>query len=81
MIDRFELELLLVEQICDRGAEELVALFQQLTGKELNIIFDDDWEEISGSPEALTIANPVELKKALEFLLDVLAEVEIPVED
>ncbi len=73
-VDRFALELLLVEQVCKAGVEDLTALYQQLTGHELTIITEDGWEEITGSSEALTVANKAELKKAMDFLLEVLAE-------
>lgn len=74
IVDRFGLELMLVEIICNSGVEDLVALYQELTGHELTIDAEDEWEEISGATEALTVANKSSLRDSLEFLLEVLME-------
>jgi hypothetical protein len=37
MIDRTDLQLMLLEQICEMGTDELIELFQQITGNELEI--------------------------------------------
>ena len=81
MIDRTDLQLMLVEQLFDLGTDELIELFNQITGHEMEI-YDDETEEMIGSLETLEISNPPGLKKLLGFLLYALGErVEIPVED
>lgn len=81
MIDRTDLQLMLVEQLFELGTDDLIDLFQRITGEELEI-FNDETEEMIGSVETLEIADPPQLKKLLGFLLYALGErIEIPVED
>lgn len=37
MIDRTDLQLMLVEQLCEMDTDNLIDLFQQLTGHEMEI--------------------------------------------
>lgn len=79
MIDRTDLQLMLVEQLCEMDTDNLIDLFQQLTGHEMEIY---NTEQIIGSLEAIEIGDPPHLKKLLGFLLYDLGErVEIPVDD
>ncbi len=81
MIDRTDLQLMLVEQLFEMDTDSLIDLFQQLTGHEMEI-YNDKTEQMFGSLETLEIADPAQLKKLLGFLLYALGErVEIPVED
>ena len=79
MIDRTDLQLMLLEQICEMGTDELIELFQQITGNELEI-YSDETEKMIGSVETLDIADAPQLKKMLGFFLFALGErVELPV--
>ena len=79
MIDRTDLQLMLLEQICEMGTDELIELFQQITGNELEI-YSDETEKMIGSVEILDIADAPQLKKMLGFFLYALGErVELPV--
>ncbi len=81
MIDRTDLQLMLLEQICEMETDELIVLFQQITGNEMRI-FNEETEEMIGAVETLDIADPPQLKKMLGFFLYALGErVEIPVAD
>jgi len=81
MIDRTDLQLMLVEQIFELDTEILIELFRQVTGHDLKI-YDHETEVIIGSLEMLHVADPPHLKKLLGFLLYALGErVEIPVTD
>lgn len=81
MIDRTDLQLMLVEQIVELDTDSLIDLFQQLTGEEMEIC-NDVTEQMIGSVETLNIEDPAQLKKLLGFLLYALGErAEIPVED
>lgn len=79
MIDRTDLQLMLLEQICEMGTDELIELFQQITGNVMKI-FNEETEDMIGSVEMLDIADAPQLKKMLGFFLYALGErVEIPV--
>lgn len=79
MIDRTDLQLMLLEQICEMGTDELIVLFQQITGNEIKI-FNEETEEMIGAVETLDIADAPQLKKMLGFFLYALGErVEMPV--
>lgn len=81
MIDRTDLQLMLVEEIFEQDTDTLIDLFQQLTGHDLEI-YNDETEQMVGSLETIDIADPAQLKKLLGFLLYALGErVEIPVEE
>ena len=81
MIDRTDLQLMLVEEIFEMGTDELIELFQQRTGHELEF-FDEEMDEMTGSLETLEITDPPQLKKLLGFLIYALGErIEIPVAD
>lgn len=73
MIDRTDLQLMLIEEICEMGTEELIEVFGQLTGNELEI-YNDETESIIGSVEILDVSDPPQLKKMLGFFLYVLGE-------
>jgi len=80
MIDRTDLQLMLVEKLFEMDTDSLIDLFQQLTGEEMEIC-NDTTEQMIGSVETLNIADPPQLKKLLGFLLYALGErVEMPVE-
>lgn len=82
MIDRTDLQLMLLEQICDMETEELIELFQHLTGEELEICVYEKPEEMIGSIETLDLSDAPRLKNMLCFLLYALGErVEMPVAD
>lgn len=79
MIDRTDLQLMLMEQICEMGTDELIVLFQQITGNEMKI-FNEETEEMIGAVETLNIVDAPPLKKMLGFFLYALGErIEIPV--
>jgi len=79
MIDRTDLQLMLLEQICEMGTDELIVLFQQITGNEMEV-YNEETEEMIGSVETLVIADVPQLKKMLGFFLYALGErIEIPV--
>lgn len=79
MIDRTDLQLMLLEQIFEMGTDELIELFQHMTGNELEI-YNEETEAMIGSVETLNIADPPQLKKMLGFFLYALGErVEMPV--
>lgn len=81
MIDRTDLQLMLLEQICEMGTDELIELFQQITGNDMTI-YNEQTEEMIGPVETLNIADPPQLKKMLGFFLYALGErVEMPVAD
>jgi len=81
MIDRTDLQLMLIEEICEMETGELIELFQQITGHEMEI-YNHETEKMIGSVETLDIADPPQLKKMLGFFLYALGErVEIPVAD
>ena len=81
MIDRTDLQLMLVEEIFEMGTDELIELFQQRTGQELEF-FDEETDDMIGSLETLDIADPPQLKKLLGFLIYALGErIKIPVAD
>lgn len=81
MIDRTDLQLMLLEQLFEMGTDELIELFQHITGNEMEI-YNVENEKMIGSVETLDIADPPQLKKMLGFFLYALGErVEIPVED
>jgi len=81
MIDRTDLQLMLLEQICEMGTDELIDVFQHITGNEMEI-YNDETEKMIGSIETLAIADPPQLKKMLGFFLYALGErIEIPVAD
>ncbi len=81
MIDRIDLQLMLVEQLFEMGTDDLIDWFQRITGEEMEI-YNDDTEQMIGSVETLNIEDPAQLKKLLGFLLYALGErVEVPVED
>jgi len=80
MIDRTDLQLMLVEKLFEMGTDELIDWFQRITGEEMEIC-NDVTEQMIGSVETLNIADPPQLKKLLGFLLYALGErVEMPVE-
>lgn len=82
MIDRTDLQLMLLEQICEMGTDELIVLFQHLTGEELAICVYEKPEEMIGSIETLDLSDAPRLKNMLGFLLYALGErVEMPVAD
>lgn len=79
MIDRTDLQLMLLEQISEMGTDELIVLFQQITGNEMTI-YNEETEDMIGSVETLDIADPPQLKKMLGFFLFALGErVEMPI--
>ena len=81
MIDRTDLQLMLLEEICEMETEELIELFQHIIGNEMEI-YDAETEKMIGSVETLDIADPPQLKKMLGFFLYALGErVKIPVSD
>ena len=81
MIDRTDLQLMLIEEICEMETGELIELFQQITGHEMEI-YNHETEKMIGSVETLDIADPPQLKTMLGFFLYALGErVEIPVAD
>jgi len=80
MIDRTDLQLMLLEQICDKETDELIELFQQLTGEELEIWVYEKPELMIGSIETLDLSDAPRLKNMLGFFLYALGErVEMPV--
>ena len=81
MIDRTDLQLMLVEQLFEMGTDDLIDWFQRITGEEMEIC-NETTEQMIGSVETLNLSDPPQLKKMLGFLLYALGErVEIPVED
>lgn len=81
MIDRTDLQLMLLEEICEMETEELIELFQQITRNEMEI-YNVETEKMIGSVKTLEIADPPQLKKMLGFFLYALGErVEMPVPD
>lgn len=81
MIDRTDLQLMLLENVFEMGTDELIDLFEQITGNEMKIV-DLETEEMLGSVESLEISDPRQLKRMLGFFLYVLGErVKMPVED
>ncbi len=81
MIDRIDLQLMLLEQLCEMETEEMIELFQHITGNEMEI-YNHETEKMIGSVETLDITDPPQLKKMLGFFLYALGErVEIPVSD
>jgi preprotein translocase subunit Sec63 len=79
MIDRTDLQLMLLEQICEMGTDELIELFQQITGNEMEV-YNEETEAMMGSVETLDIADAPQLKKMLGFFLYALGErVEMPI--
>ena len=79
MLDRTDLQLMLLEQLSDMDTDNLIEVFQQMTGHDLEHNAND---QINGSLETIEIADPVNLRKMLGFLLYALGErVEIPIED
>ena len=81
MIDRTDLQLMLVEKLFEMGTDELIDWFQRITGEEMEIC-NDVTEQMIGSVETLSIEDPPQLKKMLGFLIYALGErVEMPVED
>ena len=73
MIDRTDLQLMLVEEIFEMDTETLIDLFKQMTGHDLTIC-NDESEQMNGSLETLDISDPPQLRKLLGFLLDALRE-------
>ena len=81
MIDRTDLQMMLVEQLFEMGTDELMELFKQFTGHDLEF-YNEETDQMIGSLETLEIADPPHLKKLLGFLLYALGErIEIPVEE
>ena len=81
MIDRTDLQLMLLEEIFEMGTDELIELFQHITGNEMEI-YNEETEKMIGSVETLDIADPPQLKKILGFFLYALGErIEMPVND
>lgn len=81
MIDRTDLQLMLVEELFEMDTENLIELFRQVTGHDQKI-YDQKTEVMIGLLEMLDIADPPQLKKLLGFLLYALGErVKIPVTD
>ena len=81
MIDRTDLQLMLIEELCEMDTDDLIDWFQRITGEELEIC-NEETDQMIGSVETLNISDPPQLKKLLGFLLYALGErVEIPVED
>ena len=80
MIDRTDLQLMLLEVICEMGTDELIEVFNQFTGEEITI-YNEETEDMTGSVETIHIADAPQLKKMLGFFLSALGErVEIPIE-
>jgi hypothetical protein len=73
MIDRTDLQLMIAEQIMEMDNNNLMELFSQLTGHELEV-YDEATETIIGSVETLDIEDGDSLKKWLGFLLYALGE-------
>jgi hypothetical protein len=78
MIDRTDLQLMLVEQLFEMDTESLIDVFREITGHDLEIR-DAETEQMSGSLASLRLADPPQLKKLLGFLLYAFGErVQIP---
>ena len=73
MIDRTDLQLMIAEQIMEMDNDNLMELFSQLTGHELEV-YNEATETIIGSVETLDIEDAHGLKKWLGFLLYALGE-------
>ena len=81
MIDRTDLQLMLVEQLFKMDTDDLIDWFQRITGEEMEL-YNVETDEMIGSVETLNISDPPQLKKMLGFLIYALGErVEMPVED
>lgn len=73
MIDRTDLQLMVCEQINEMRTDELMALFTELTGQQLEM-YDEEKDIVMGEVEALAIEDSENLKKWLGFLLYALGE-------
>lgn len=73
MIDRTDLQLMIVEELFEMNTADLIDLFREVTGHELTI-YSDETEQMIGSLETLDISDPPHLKKLLGFLLYALGE-------
>lgn len=73
MIDRTDLQLMIAEQIMEMDNDDLMELFSQLTGHELEV-YNEATETIIGSVETLDIEDAQGLKTWLGFLLYALGE-------
>ena len=73
MLDRTDLQLMIAKQIMEMDTDNLMELYSQLTGHELEV-YDEATEAIIGSAETLDIEDGDSLKKWLGFLLYALGE-------
>lgn len=73
MIDRTDLQLMLIEEIFEMDTTSLIDLFREATGHELAIC-DDETEQMIGSLDTLDISDPPHLKQLLVYILAALGQ-------
>lgn len=79
MLDRTDLQLMLVERVIQMGTDELMEVWTHLTGDQLEL-YDEGQDIIIGEVESLALNDPSFLKTFLGFLIYALGE-RVSIED